>query len=108
MENNLLVIFFTGLITGGLTCLAVQGGLLASTISEREQERLQEGVKQGNAKPILFFRDFLTQPLENFQLSIRVRRSRMFPKNQEAVISSLNKMDIDRILKLLLTLLMEI
>lgn len=56
MENtNLLVIFLTGLITGGLTCLAVQGGLLASTISQREQERLQEGVKQGNAKPILYF-----------------------------------------------------
>lgn len=55
MENNLLVIFFTGLITGGLTCLAVQGGLLASTIAEREQERLQEGIKQGNAKPILYF-----------------------------------------------------
>lgn len=55
MENNLLVIFFTGLITGGLTCLAVQGGLLATTIAEREQERLQEGIKQGNAKPILYF-----------------------------------------------------
>ncbi len=56
MENsNLFVIFLTGLVTGGLTCLAVQGGLLASTISQREQERLQEGVKHGNAKPILAF-----------------------------------------------------
>ena len=56
MENtNLLVIFLTGLITGGLTCLAVQGGLLATTIAEREQERLKEGVKHGNAKPILYF-----------------------------------------------------
>ncbi len=45
----------TGLITGGLTCLAVQGGLLATTIAEREKERLAEGVKKGNAKPILFF-----------------------------------------------------
>lgn len=56
MENtNLLVIFMTGLITGGLTCLAVQGGLLASVISEREKERLAEEGKKGNAKPILFF-----------------------------------------------------
>lgn len=56
MENtNLLVIFLTGLITGGLTCLAVQGGLLATLISQREQDRLAEGTKQGNAKPILFF-----------------------------------------------------
>lgn len=54
-NTNLLVIFLTGLITGGLTCLAVQGGLLASTISAREQERLKEGVKHGNAKPILYF-----------------------------------------------------
>ncbi len=56
MQNtNLIAIFLTGLITGGLTCLAVQGGLLASTISQREQERLKEGVKHGNAKPILYF-----------------------------------------------------
>lgn len=54
-NTNLLVIFLTGLITGGLTCLAVQGGLLASTISGREQERLKEGVKHGNARPILYF-----------------------------------------------------
>lgn len=30
---NLLVIFLTGLTTGGLTCLAVQGGLLATTLT---------------------------------------------------------------------------
>ncbi len=56
MENtNLIVIFITGLITGGLTCLATQGGLLASTIAQREEERLKEGVTQGNAKPIFYF-----------------------------------------------------
>lgn len=56
MENtNLLVIFLTGLITGGLTCLAVQGGLLATVISEREKERLAEEGKKGNARPILYF-----------------------------------------------------
>lgn len=35
---NLWVIFLTGLTVGGLTCLAVQGGLLASVIAEREKE----------------------------------------------------------------------
>ncbi len=55
MENNLFVIFLTGLITGGLTCLAVQGGLLATVISEREKERLVEEGKKGNARPILYF-----------------------------------------------------
>lgn len=31
--HNLLLIFLTGLTTGGLTCLALQGGLLASTMT---------------------------------------------------------------------------
>lgn len=36
---NLLVIFLTGLTTGGLSCLAMQGGLLASVIAnQKEQE----------------------------------------------------------------------
>lgn len=55
METGLIGIFLTGLITGGLTCLAVQGGLLASTLAQREEERLKENVKKGNALPILSF-----------------------------------------------------
>lgn len=53
---NLLPIFLTGLITGGLTCLAVQGGLLASTLAMQEEEKLkQKGKKSGNALPIFVF-----------------------------------------------------
>lgn len=52
---NLWGVFATGLFTGGLTCLAVQGGLLASTLAQREEERLKENVKKGNALPILSF-----------------------------------------------------
>ncbi len=52
---NLWTVFATGLFTGGLTCLAVQGGLLASTIAQREEERLRENVKKGNTIPILSF-----------------------------------------------------
>jgi sulfite exporter TauE/SafE len=52
---NLWAIFLTGLITGGLTCLAVQGGLLAATIAQREEEKLKEKAKGGNAVPILTF-----------------------------------------------------
>lgn len=33
MNTNLFIIFLTGLTTGGLSCLAVQGGLLASVIT---------------------------------------------------------------------------
>lgn len=40
---NLLAILFTGLFIGGLTCLAVQGGLLASTIAAREEEDIEQG-----------------------------------------------------------------
>lgn len=35
---NLILIFITGLTVGGLTCLAVQGGLLASVIAAREEK----------------------------------------------------------------------
>ena len=53
---NLWAIFLTGLLTGGLTCLAVQGGLLATTIAQREEEKLKESAKtSGNALPIIFF-----------------------------------------------------
>ena len=52
---NFVAIFLTGLITGGLTCMAVQGGLLAATLAQQEEERLQEKAKGGNALPILAF-----------------------------------------------------
>ncbi len=56
MNNSSLIgIFLTGLITGGLTCMAVQGGLLASTIAQREEERLKEKATKGSALPILAF-----------------------------------------------------
>jgi uncharacterized protein len=55
MNTSLYVIFFTGLLTGGLTCLAVQGGLLAATIAQQEEERLKDQVKGGNARPIVSF-----------------------------------------------------
>ncbi len=53
---NLLTVFFTGLFTGGLTCLAVQGGLLTATIAQREEKKLEEHTKEsGNTLPIIFF-----------------------------------------------------
>jgi sulfite exporter TauE/SafE len=43
---NLWIVFFTGLTTGGLTCLALQGGLLASALTQQmnvaDQRRAQE------------------------------------------------------------------
>lgn len=56
MYTNLFIIFSTGLLTGGLTCLAVQGGLLASMLAQQEEERLEEGgPRKGNVLPIIYF-----------------------------------------------------
>lgn len=40
---NLWIVFLTGLTTGGLSCLAVQGGLLASLIANQKGEELRDG-----------------------------------------------------------------
>ncbi len=47
---DLWLIFITGLTVGGLTCLVVQGGLLASVIASREKDDLE--VKKDNHHPI--------------------------------------------------------
>jgi len=52
---NLIAIFLTGLLTGGLTCMAVQGGLLMATLAQTEEEKLKLKAKGGNALPILSF-----------------------------------------------------
>lgn len=43
--NTIWLAFLAGLTTGGISCLAVQGGLLASTVSQ-DQSGLQESGKQ--------------------------------------------------------------
>jgi len=53
--NQLITVFLTGLLAGGLSCAAVQGGLLAATIAQREEEHLKEKATRGNALPILAF-----------------------------------------------------
>lgn len=45
---NLWVIFLTGLTVGGLTCLAVQGGLLASVIAAREEDEVKNRANTKN------------------------------------------------------------
>lgn len=55
-QANFLTIFLTGLLTGGLTCMAVQGGLLAATIAQRQEEKLKENLNHtGHVFPILSF-----------------------------------------------------
>jgi len=45
---DLWIIFLTGLTVGGLTCLAVQGGLLASVIAAKEEEEIRRGINNRN------------------------------------------------------------
>lgn len=53
---NLWIVFLTGLTTGGLTCLAVQGGLLASCIAQRTQQGIAEQLEaKSKIFPILAF-----------------------------------------------------
>ena len=70
--NNILIALITGLTTGGLSCLAVQGGLLASSLASQVELDIQnQPLPAGNkrkkaaavpigkqvhlARPILFF-----------------------------------------------------
>lgn len=41
-EGRLLLVLLTGLTTGGLSCLAVQGGLLATAVVQREEQDLEQ------------------------------------------------------------------
>jgi sulfite exporter TauE/SafE len=44
--EQLIVAFFTGLTTGGLSCLAVQGGLLASSLEQQLEQQLDRQIEQ--------------------------------------------------------------
>jgi len=53
---NLLAIFFTGLTTGGLSCLAVQGGLLAGLIAnQKKQEKNNQTFDRLDWQPVTAF-----------------------------------------------------
>lgn len=57
-QINLLLVLVIGLTAGGLSCLAVQGGLLATAVTQREDElERQPGSEtlERNATPILSF-----------------------------------------------------
>ena len=57
MNNlNLITIFLTGLLTGGLSCMAVQGGLLAATLINEDKETQKErSKKKESLLPIIAF-----------------------------------------------------
>lgn len=52
---QLIPVFVTGLLAGGFSCMAVQGGLLATTIAQRQEERLKKKASEGTVLPIISF-----------------------------------------------------
>lgn len=53
---DIITIFVTGLFAGGLTCLAVQGGLLATSVAQQEENKLEVEAKRfGHLIPIVSF-----------------------------------------------------
>lgn len=50
MIMDLVFIFITGLTTGGLTCLAMQGGLLASVIANQKEQEHDEVLQSPGTK----------------------------------------------------------
>lgn len=49
---NLALIFATGVTAGGLSCLAVQGGMLASAIASPTENDITDKLKGGAKKPV--------------------------------------------------------
>jgi sulfite exporter TauE/SafE len=70
--TNLFAIFVTGLTTGGLSCLAVQGGLLANTVARQAEEDVQNELA-GNARPVRG---------EEFESALAVLQEKRLPRKQ--------------------------
>jgi sulfite exporter TauE/SafE len=64
---NLIIAFITGLTTGGLSCLAVQGGLLASSLAHQLELDLQTHGRQKYARRK--FQPRIAQPISLFLLA---------------------------------------
>ena len=53
MDNSILIAtFITGLTAGGLSCFAVQGGLLSGTFARQAEPSLQKG-KKNSVQPVM-------------------------------------------------------
>lgn len=63
---NLLIIFLTGLTTGGLACLAVQGGLLTSVVINQKEDELESGKRAVHKQGLLQLDVLDWQPVAMF------------------------------------------
>jgi len=53
--TSLWLIFFAGLSIGGLSCMAVQGGLMAAMIAQRETRLREAGIEGSQVLPVASF-----------------------------------------------------
>lgn len=60
---DLIVAFITGLTAGGLSCLAVQGGLLASSLAFQYEQDMQAQGSRGRKGKAQKFRPRIAQPI---------------------------------------------
>lgn len=70
--SQLLVAFVTGLTTGGLSCLAVQGGLLASSLAHQIEQDYLEGAahkRKHGQKPLSVHRTNPALPISLFLIA---------------------------------------
>lgn len=67
--SQIIVAFFTGLTTGGLSCLAVQGGLLASSLARQIEQDYVEQTAQNKKKQKASIRTNSALPIALFLLS---------------------------------------
>jgi sulfite exporter TauE/SafE len=63
---DLIIAFITGLTTGGLGCLAIQGGLLASTLAYQIEQDMQVHSEAGSPQK---FKPHIAQPIFLFLLA---------------------------------------
>jgi sulfite exporter TauE/SafE len=66
---DLLVVFITGLTTGGLSCLAVQGGLLASSLANQIEQDLGAQSRLNKKTAPAKFRPQIAQPILLFLIA---------------------------------------
>ena len=66
---DLFIVFITGLTTGGLSCLAVQGGLLASSLAHQIEQDLRTPNNKKSKGPAPKVRPHIAQPILLFLLA---------------------------------------
>jgi sulfite exporter TauE/SafE len=71
---NLFIVFLTGLTTGGLSCLAVQGGLLASSVAHQTEQNLQKHIVAQSATRLVAKKQLAVRRAQHRQ-AVAARRS---------------------------------